>query len=181
MQKYFKSCDFKLVRPDKTYEEQWQYAVKVLQDADGKIIPNNLEATNFANFLEQTRNFEKGENLPDGYVPSELYFFVSKQNPSVILGVTDLRLRVTPDIERFFGQAGGSIIPEYRKNGWGKYIIKLTLDMLCQKGFESIILTCEEKNESSRRAIIANGGIFQGVSILGGKKIERYQIKLTSE
>ena len=178
MQK-FNSCNkFRLVRPNITYESQWQYAVNVLQKTDGKIVPSNLVAPDFCSFLEQTQNFAVGRNLPAGYVPSELYFFVNENDISKIIGVTDLRLATTPAIEQFFGHAGGCILPEYRNMGLGKHIIALTLDKLRQKGFKYVIFTIESGNEKSRCATISNGGRFLGVSFLEGKKIERYQIDL---
>ena len=169
---------YRLIQPNESYAEEWQHAVDALNKKDGKIIPNNLYSESFTSFLKNIQNLASGINLPEGYVPSELYFLVERDNPNVILGVTDIRLGTTPAIEQYFGHAGGCILPEYRKQGLGKYIIGLSLDILRQKGFKTVILTCETWNEGSRRAIIFNGGTFIGTSSLGEKTYERYLINL---
>lgn len=168
----------KLIRPDDSFKEQWENAIKLLMETDGKIIPNNLAADCFARFLERVDELASGKNLPNGYVTSELYFLISEQDPAVILGATDLRLGTTYDIEQYFGHAGGCILPPYRKQGLGDQIIRLTLELFRKKEFESIILTCEDWNKASRRNILNNGGEFIGNSSFGNKKYERYRINL---
>ena len=149
-----------------------------MTETDGRIIPSNLQADNFTEFLNKVNDLASGKNLPNGYVPSELYFLVRKENPSVILGVTDLRLGTTYEIENYFGHAGGCILPPYRKQKLGEQIIRLSLELLQRKGFQSVVLTCENWNTSSRHAILHNGGEFIGESSFGNKRYEKYQIAL---
>lgn len=172
---------YKLVFPDETYSEAWHRAVDALRETDGKIIPANLDAPDFPSFLENVRNLAAGRGLPEGYVPSELYFLVREDAPGEILGVTDLRLDTTAAIEEYFGHAGGCILPRYRRMGLGTHIIRLSAQKLRQKGFSSFIVTCESWNTASRRAILANGGVFLGNSQLGEKTYERYRIRLDAE
>ena len=95
-----------------------------------------------------------------------------------VLGVADLRLGKNAMIDNYYGQGGGSVLPTERGKGLGKLFIKLCMAKAKEKGFESVILTCEERNIASREAIKFNGGKYIGNSSLNGKVYERYLLSL---
>ena len=167
-----------LTVPSYEYRNEWCRAIEELKLRDGKIVPSNLNANSFEEFIEHTTQLSIGQNLPEGYVRSELLFLVSEKNPNLIIGATDLRLGTNEMIERFYGHAGGCILPNYRKKGLGMLIIALTLQRFKTHGFSKVTLTCEPWNKASRSAIIANGGVYVGTDILNGKEFERYHVNL---
>lgn len=170
-----------LVRPDNTYREEWNKYCLMLKTVDKKIVPSSLEAENFEEFLTRISELRKGENLPVDYVPADLYFFVSLENKKKILGVVDIRLEKNELLNKYFGQAGGSILPSERGKGLGIMSIYLAMQKLKEKGFSEIILTCEMKNIASKKSIMANGGIFIGNSLINKIYYERYLINLDNE
>lgn len=116
------------------------------------------------------------------HVPSTVRLAVRAEDNKVV-GIIDLRHRLTPFLMNFGGNIGYSILPEERGKGYAKEMLGLMLEHCRERGFEKVLLTCDKENLASARTITSNGGVLEnevedkaGLSKSGW--IQRYWIEL---
>ncbi len=132
----------------------------------------------FPYFVRTCVKHSAGIGLSIGVSPYTRYFLVDDQGNVYAQG--DLRHKATKYTVTFQGQIGYGVLPSKRKCGYGKMICKLLLDKARENGFESIIITCREDNEGSRKIIETNGGKYLN-SVFNKKDntyLRRYQVNL---
>lgn len=140
-----------------------------------------LGMTNPADFPYFVRTCVKhsaGLGLGIGVSPYTRYFLVDDSGTVYAQG--DLRHKPTKYNVTFAGQIGYGVLPSKRKCGYGKLICKLLLEKAKERGFKSIIITCREDNEGSRKIIEHNGGTY--IESVFNKKdntyLRRYNVNL---
>jgi predicted acetyltransferase len=99
----------------------------------------------------------KGENLPEGAVPSQTYFLYCGAK---IIGRSELRRELNPELEQKGGHIGADIRRSERKKGYGALILALTLEKAREAGLESVLVSCDESNAASARTIEKCGGVL---------------------
>lgn len=119
------------------------------------------------------------------YVPSTVRLAVRERDGKVV-GIIDLRHRLTPCLLRFGGNIGYSVLPQERGKGYAGEMLRLMLDHCRELGMEKVLVTCDKENIPSARTILANGGVLEnevadeaGLSRSG--TIQRYWISLEKE
>jgi predicted acetyltransferase len=117
------------------------------------------------------------ECLPEGYVPSTEWWLINDNND--IVGTIRLRHRLAERNRLEGGHIGYDISPSYRSKGYGKIILKLTLDKAKDFGLEKVLITCDFDNIGSKKIIEHNGGNIENtiISKETGKEVLRYWIK----
>jgi len=119
----------------------------------------NLDKLNdsgeFENFVNKLKAQAKGEGLPEGYVPSSVFWLVDGEE---FIGQVDIRHRLTPLLKETGGHIGYDIRPSKRKQGYGKLILKLALEKAKELGIKDALVTCDVTNTVSKKVIEANGG-----------------------
>lgn len=93
-------------------------------------------------FLEQKR---KKETLPKGYVLSETWFAMPKDDDKII-GIVDIRKELNEKLSWGGGNIGLSIRPHMRGEGLGKELLNLGIERCKELHMDRILLTCEEEN-----------------------------------
>ena len=75
---------------------------------------------------------------------------------------------------------GYGILPSERKKGYGKLILKLSLEECKKLGINKVLVTCVDSNIGSKKIIEANGGILENKIFFEPENdyICRYYIKL---
>lgn len=138
----------------------------------------DLIQSDFDAFLKQLRDSEVERRLPEGRVPQSVLWLM--QNRSVLLGLINLRHRLTQSLEHHGGHIGYFIRPSEREKGYGTRMLILALDEARKLGLSQVLMTCNTDNLSSARGIEKNGGVLasQGISDVSGKLISRYWITL---
>jgi predicted acetyltransferase len=97
----------------------------------------------------------RGEGMQPGWVPCSTLFWYEDD---VIMGVINIRHRLTPALERMGGHIGYSVAPTYRRRGVARRMLRGAL-MHCEAlGISSVLLTCDASNQGSIRTIESNGG-----------------------
>ncbi len=136
------------------------------------------EGMSLRRYLEVLARNEQGTHLPVGTVPSTFLFaFVGPR----IVGRVSIRHALTPLLERVGGHIGYVVVPEFRRQGYGTAMLRLSLQILREQyGLRRVLVTCDDDNVASIRVIEKNGGTLENV-IVGqdlGKPKRRYWFEL---
>ncbi|MEM9627657.1 MAG: GNAT family N-acetyltransferase [Pseudomonadota bacterium] len=119
--------------------------------------------------------------LPNGdlipRVPSDVFFLV---DGGTFIGEAGVRYTLNDWLLQIGGHVGYGIRPMFQRQGYGKLILKLSLDILRESGVEKALVTCYDYNIGSARIIEANGGVLANLidDPRGGGKSRRYWIDL---
>jgi len=109
--------------------------------------------------IKRFKDNKDQSKLPSHYVPSYDYFAVDDDK---FIGVIHIRIRLTENLLRYGGHIGYGINPKYWKMGYGKKLLKLSLEQyrnLIEE--DKILITCDDDNVGSYKIIEANGGILE--------------------
>ncbi len=164
----------RLIKPTAKYKKSFIEAMKefhreeIKNDTDIKKLENN-----FVEFVKKMRDYEKGKNLPKGYVPASYYWLVDNLE---FIGETTIRHRLTEALKKEGGHIGYGIRPTKRKRGYGTKILALALQKAKKLGIKKVLITCDDDNIGSWKIIEANGGILQDKIRYKGKLKRRYWI-----
>lgn len=143
-----------------------------------KIIPfsSRLQGFSYEKFLEEIPLREQGLLNPEKLVPELIRILVDEDNQ--IYGVLSFRLRLNDHLLAYDGHIGYGIAPSKRGKGYGKLILKLALEIAKERGFEKVLVTCNEENKRSEAVIISQGGILENKVYKTDGYIKRYWIHL---
>ncbi|WP_342433501.1 GNAT family N-acetyltransferase [Neobacillus sp. FSL H8-0543] len=100
---------------------------------------------------------EKDENLPEGWVPDSTYWLVNEDNK--VLGVVNIRHRLTERLLNEGGHIGYGIRPSERRKGYATKLLELSLEKTKEIGITRVLVVCDEKNTGSAKTIMNNGGV----------------------
>lgn len=124
-------------------------------------------------FAKQSR----GEGLPEGWVPGTTYFLVDDGR---ILGVANLRHRLTDFLRQFGGHVGYSVRPSERGKGHATRLLSEVKARAREMGIERLLVTCGTDNAASARVIEKCGGVLEDQRYVeaAGKTVHRFWIDL---
>jgi predicted acetyltransferase len=94
---------------------------------------------------------------PAGYVPSTHLWWVDEDT---FLGRLHIRHRLTPFLLEQVGHIGFHVIPPARRRGHATAMLQAGLPVAAGLGIDCALITCDQSNLGSRKAIEANGGLF---------------------
>jgi len=112
-------------------------------------------------FEETVEGFAKqsrGEGLPEGWVPGTTRFLVHEGR---VLGVFNLRHRLTDFLHRFGGHVGYSVRPSERRQGYGIVLLEAAKSLAQDMKIERLLVTCDPKNVASVGVIKKCGGVLE--------------------
>ena len=66
--------------------------------------------------------------------------------------------------------------PSERGKGYAKEMLRLNIHNAKSMEIKKLLITCNIKNEASKKVILANGGTFEKTIDVDGSIIERYWI-----
>ncbi len=138
--------------------------------------PLSYAFEDFSLLVRRLREQEQGKGIPEGFVSSSTYWLLAED--STILGVSNLRHRLTPKLQIEGGHIGYGIRPSMRGRGYGHHLLRLTLAAAREYEISEVLLTCNRENTASRAVIERAGGRFQDeefVEAYGGV-VRRYWI-----
>jgi predicted acetyltransferase len=123
----------------------------------------------FERYLQVLRQQARGENLPPGFVPSTFLFaFVGDR----IVGRVSIRHELNEFLSRVGGHIGYVVVPEFRRRGHATEILRQALLIAHgQLGIRRALVTCDDDNIGSIKAIERNGGVLE--SVLRGPEFKK--------
>lgn len=118
---------------------------------------NSPEA--FAEYVATVRT-DGAETTPRriGIVPHTTWWWVDGED---YLGRISVRHRLTDFLRDVGGHVGYYVRPSRRRRGHATAMLRAVLPYAADLGLERVLVTCDDTNEGSRRAIEAAGGVFE--------------------
>jgi predicted acetyltransferase len=97
-----------------------------------------------------------------------------------MIGRIAIRHELNDFLRRIGGHVGFIVRPSFRKMGVASEMLRQLLETAQAKEIQKILITCDETNVASEKAIIKNGGVFEGLVTNGEKpRKKRFWIDLT--
>lgn len=109
--------------------------------------------------LDEVDREARGE-LALGRVRSD--YLVAEVGETVV-GRVSIRHSLTPGLLEIGGHVGYGVRPAYRGRGYATAMLRLSIKWLTDLGVTDILVTCDEDNLASRRAIERCGGVLRDV------------------
>lgn len=138
--------------------EKWQneHLAYISEWGEGKLSPNRFRLepdASYNQFLDQLTHLENGQL---GQIPTSNFFLV---NDDRILGMVTIRHRLNDYLLNVDGHIGCSIRPSERRKGYATKILSEAMKITDELGIEDVLITCNEDNIGSAKAILNNGGV----------------------
>lgn len=170
-----------MVKPCLAYKDSYIAVVEEFRDAGETLIPwvMGLPYEEFGQLLQLLEENERGINLRPGYAPHSCYWLLDLKRQKIV-GVSNLRHRLTPYLEKRGGHIGYGIAPSERQRGFATTILAKTLGEAKALGIKKVLITCTKENEASRKTIIKNGGVFFNEEFIEAENavIQRFWIEI---
>lgn len=169
----------KLIKLTEDYKYEWESLISEFEENKEKLTPLAMKghANTFEEFLVESNNNSKGINLPEGFVPADIYFLVD-DNSKYLLGAIDIRHYLNEYLLQYGGNIGYGIRSSERKKGYATQMLALVLEKCEEMQISRVLITCFKSNVASAHTIIKNGGILENEVIESKKLKQRYWIQL---
>ncbi|WP_320046679.1 GNAT family N-acetyltransferase [uncultured Ilyobacter sp.] len=169
----------KIVKYNKVPESGYLDYISEWELSEEIIVPmaSSRGDASFQELLTRWAVDETDEVYKKGFVPSTLYFLVDKKK---VLGAIHFRHELNDDLLCRGGHIGYGIRPSERGNGYASKMLLMLLGLVEAKGYEKILITCDEGNMASAKTIENANGIFCDKIELEVETTLRYWIDLDS-
>jgi len=131
--------------------------------------------TPWDDYVRMVAGWPCGVDLPEGWVPNT--FLVADLDGQVV-GRVSIRHKLNDFLRDEGGHIGYGVLPGYRRRGYATEILRQALVIARSVGVERVLITCDDDNAGSIRAIEACGGELDSVRPAepGSVAIRRYWI-----
>ncbi len=116
----------------------------------------NKEPSNFQSMIQFLLDSENSFNLPDKWVPGSTFWLVSENKK--VIGVVNIRHRLTKELLNNGGHIGYGIRPSERRKGYATSLLSLSLEKAKELGIKKALVVCHQNNIGSKKTILKNGG-----------------------
>lgn len=115
---------------------------------------------NFDDYIKQLEDHRAGINLPGRLVPST---FLVAEVDGEIVGRTSIRHRLNDFLLHEGGHIGYGVLPAHRRRGYATEILRQSLIIARSAGIGRVLVTCDDDNIGSIKAIESCGGQLENV------------------
>ena len=147
-----------LKKPTKEYENQVmayrEIFLKNNEPLDGCACLEEINSYN--EWLDFEGRFSK--KYGKDYVPSQVYLAI-RQNDNKLIGIIDLRIKLSEFLFKFGGNIGYSIRPTERGKGYNNINLYLGLKFCNKHNIEEVLLDADLENPASWKTMEAMGGM----------------------
>ena len=152
--------------------------IKEWENSGELIVPSATKRNNMS-FQELFKRWvvdETDEMYKLGFVPSTLYFMVDNNNQ--VIGAIHFRHELNNRLLQNDGHIGYGIRPSERRKGYASLMLNMLLVDIRSKGYEKVLITCDEDNIGSARTIEKSGGVLYDKVEFEGDMTRRYWVNL---
>ena len=169
---------FELVKPSLEYSTGFEYFYYDYKESGEKMVPFvlNFYENVMVEYLELLDGFTKGIRVSKGFIEHSTFWLKNDKNE--ILGVTNIRHRLTDSLRKEGGHIGYGVAPIFRRKGYATIMLKLALSKAKELGIDRALLTCNKENLASAKTIINNSGVLDSEVQINGKIIQHYWIDI---
>jgi predicted acetyltransferase len=148
-----------LVKPALELKDAYLNFYQEWIDSGEDIVPwvVSLDPADFQGMVQSLLANEKGEHLPEGWVPDSTFWLVAEDKR--IVGAVNIRHGLTEKLMNCGGHIGYGIRPSERGKGYATKLLALALEEARQLGIHKALVVCDESNIASERTILRNGGL----------------------
>ncbi|MGZ5367086.1 GNAT family N-acetyltransferase [Aeromicrobium sp.] len=111
-------------------------------------------------YLQAVTDQAAGLNLPEGWVRNTR---LVADVDGTLVGRTSIRHELNDFLLHYGGHIGYAVIPDQRRRGHATEILRQSIEIAHAIGVERVLVTCDEVNIGSVRAIEACGGRLENV------------------
>ncbi|MBS4218802.1 GNAT family N-acetyltransferase [Bacillus sp. FJAT-49711] len=168
-----------LLKPTLELKEEYVEFYKEWKESQEDMVPwvISKDPSDFQGMVQFLMDNEKGENLPDNWVPDSTFWLVTKKKK--IIGAVNIRHRLTESLFNSGGHIGYGIRPSERKKGYATKLLALSLEKAKELGISKALVVCDENNIASEKTILKNNGIPDNSFIEdNGNMIKRFWIHI---
>lgn len=134
-------------------------------------------APSLEDWLRALEDNSREETVRPGLVPSTTFLGVRARDRRLV-GMIDLRHRLSSGLLLTGGHIGYSVRPSERRKGYATQMLRLVLEECRRRGLDRVLLTCYADNTASARAIRRCGGVLEDEISANGRPVQRYWISL---
>jgi predicted acetyltransferase len=175
--------EYRLVEPHERYRDAFLRLSADYRQAGEERLE---EVSDFPAYVRRMQDAARGIGLSPGWVPYTTFWTLASDiTPPSLIGIVNLRHRLTPALKKEGGHIGYTIAPSFRGRGLGTLQLALALDEIRRRydefRLDRVLITCDTDNIASARIIWKNGGVFESevISDFSGKPVSRYWVDLT--
>ena len=152
----------RLVRPSAHLERSHASFVSEVIKRGEKLVPWVLAEVgdDFDAYVVMLERQSQGIELPAGFVPSSTFWLLDSTDE--IVAVSNLRHSLTEFLLSYGGHIGFGVRPSARLQGYATEVLRQTLREARTRGIQDVLVTCDKGNIGSSKAILSNGGEFDG-------------------
>jgi predicted acetyltransferase len=144
-----------LTRPSRAYKVSYLQAIQEMNEMGESLHYRDLRFSDLEEIEEMTASPESVD--VQASAPDDLFWLVDGEE---FLGRVYLLYNLAESHIRA-GQVDYFIRPSKRRQGYGKELLRLTLDKFREHGLKRILISCASDNTGSKKIIEANGGVFE--------------------
>lgn len=148
-----------LVQPTLDFKSEYIDFYQEWKESGEEMIPFVIkkDPENFQSMLDYLSDCERGIEPPESWIPESSTYWLIDYNE--IIGVVNIRHRLTEALFNAGGHIGYGIRPSKRRKGYATQILSLALEKAKDLKLEKVLLVCSSTNIASKKVILNNGGI----------------------
>jgi len=127
----------------------------------------------FVDFVRMVEDNRHGRSIEDGWVEST--WLVADVGGEVV-GRSSVRFALNDYLLAEAGHIGYAVRPGCRRRGYATEILRQSLVVARAGGVADVLVTCDDTNVGSAKAIEANGGVLENIVDIDGVRLRRYWI-----
>lgn len=180
--KKFEVNEIRLEPPQVRFKESYLVAMAEFQTGAertawvylGQDEPHDTPLRNFDEYVLRLRSAQT-EALPN-FVENTCYWAIYRDE---LIGRIAIRHELNDYLRRIGGHIGFIVRPSFRQMGVASEMLRQILQTDRARAIKKILITRDEDNLASEKAIIKNGGVFEGIVANGeNPKKKRFWINL---
>jgi len=168
--------ELRLIEYKDVLESEYIDYIQEWESSKETIVPSATKRNNmsFVELMDKWTLDETDKMYELGFVPATLYFLVNNQDR--VLGAIHLRHELNERLLQNGGHIGYGIRPSERRKGYASIMLDMLLSVIKAKGYEKVLITCDDDNLGSARTIEKNKGELVDKVEFDGDMTRRYWI-----